>query len=142
MLGHPVHPALVHFPVALLLSATIADLAWAAGLTGDTHIGAILMAGGLAAGLLAMGAGMADLIRLDQKLVPHAMVHASFVGLAWLVYGVALYLRRDSISASAALSGQAIAASLVGAILLAFGGWLGGRLVYTFGANVQADRPR
>jgi uncharacterized membrane protein len=65
MLGHPVHPALVHFPIALLLSATIADLAWLGGLTHDTHIGAILMAGGLAGGLLAMGAGMIDLIRLD-----------------------------------------------------------------------------
>jgi uncharacterized membrane protein len=136
MLGHPVHPALVHFPIALLLSATIADLAWVAGVTPDTHVGAVLMAGGLAGGLLAMGAGMIDLIKLDQKLVPHVMVHASFVGLAWVGYGIALYLRKESLSASATLSGQAVAASLVSALLLAFGGWLGGRLVYTFGANV------
>lgn len=141
MLGHPVHPALVHFPVALLLSATIADLAWVAGVTPDTHVGSVLMAGGLAAGLLAMGAGMFDLIKLDQKLVPRVMAHASFVGLAWLGYGIALYLRKDSLSASATLSGRAIAASLVSALLLAFGGWLGGRLVYTFGANVQPARP-
>ena len=26
MRGHPVHPALVHFPLGLLLSATVADL--------------------------------------------------------------------------------------------------------------------
>lgn len=141
MLGHPVHPAIVHFPVALLLSATIADLAWLAGVTPDTHVGAVLMAGGLAAGLLAMGAGMADLIKLDQKLVPHAMVHASFVGLAWLGYGIALYLRKDSLSASGTLSGQTVAVSLVSAFLLAFGGWLGGRLVYTFGANVEPAKP-
>ena len=140
MLGHPIHPAIVHFPVALLLSATMADLAWVAGLTSDTHIGAVLMAGGLAGGLLAMGAGMFDLIKLDQKLVSHAMVHASFVGLAWLGYGIALYLRRDSLTASAPLSGQAIAASIVSAILLGFGGWLGGRLVYTYRANVEVDR--
>lgn len=141
MLGHPVHPAIVHFPVGLLLSATIADFAWVAGLTADTHVGAVLMAGGLAGGLLAMGAGMADLIKLDQKLVPHVMMHASFVGLAWLGYGIALYLRKDSLTASASLSGQAIAVSLVSALLLAFGGWLGGRLVYTFGANVEPSRP-
>ena len=141
MLGHPVHPALVHFPIALLLSATIADLAWLAGVTPDTHIGAVLMAGGLTGGLLAMGAGLVDLIKLDQKLVPHAMVHASFVSLAWLVYGIALYLRKDSLTSSATLSGQAVAASLVGALLLAFGGWLGGRLVYTFGANVEPANP-
>jgi uncharacterized membrane protein len=138
MLGHPVHPAIVHFPVGLLLSATIADLAFVSGLTQDTHIGAVLMAGGLAGGLLAMGAGMFDLIRLDQKLVPHVMTHASFVGLAWIGYAVAIYLRKDSLFASAPLSGQAIAVSIVSAVLLAFGGWLGGRLVYTFGANVGA----
>ena len=137
MLGHPVHPALVHFPVALLLSATIADLAWVTGMTADTHVGAVLMAGGLAGGLLAMGAGMADLIKLDQKLVPHVMTHASFVGLAWLGYGIALYLRKDSLAAAATLSWPAIAVSLVSALLLAAGGWLGGRLVYTFGANVE-----
>ena len=141
MLGHPVHPAIVHFPVGLLLSATIADLAWVAGLTTDTHVGAVLMAGGLAGGLLAMGAGMADLIRLDQKLVPHVMMHASFVVLAWLGYGIALYLRKDTLFATATLTGQAVAVSLVSALLLAFGGWLGGRLVYTFGANVQPARP-
>jgi uncharacterized membrane protein len=141
MLGHPLHPALVHFPIALLLSATIADLAWIAGVTPDTHVGAVLMAGGLAAGLLAMGAGMFDLIKLDQKLVPHVMVHASCVGLAWLGYGIALYLRKDSLFASATLSGQTVAVSIVSALLLALGGWLGGRLVYTFGANVEPARP-
>lgn len=141
MLGHPIHPAVVHFPIALLLSATIADLAWLADMTPDTHVGAVLMAGGVAGGLLAMGAGMADLIKLDQKLVPHVMVHASCVGLAWLGYGIALYLRKDSLFASATLSGQTVAVSLVSALLLAFGGWLGGRLVYTFGANVKPARP-
>ena len=138
MLGHPIHPAIVHFPIALFLSATIADLAWLAGLTTDTHLAAVLMAGGLAGGLLAMGAGMADLVRLDQKLVPHAMRHVAAVGLAWLGYGIALYLRKDSLMASTttAPSAAAIAASIVSAPMLALGGWLGGRLVYTFGANV------
>ena len=138
MLGHPIHPAIVHFPIALFLSATIADLAWLAGLTTDTHLAAVLMAGGLAGGLLAMGAGMADLVRLDQKLVPHAMRHVAAVGLAWLGYGIALYLRKDSLMASttSAPDAAAIAASIASAPMLALGGWLGGRLVYTFGANV------
>jgi uncharacterized membrane protein len=139
VLGHPLHPALVHFPVALLLSATLADLAWVAGLTHDTHLGAVLMAGGLAAGLLAMAAGMVDFVQLDQGLVPHAMRHVTAVGLAWTGYTVALYLRRDALWGSADLSTATIAVSLCCALLLALGGWLGGRLVYTFGAGVSKN---
>jgi uncharacterized membrane protein len=138
LFGHPIHPAIVHFPIGLLLSATIADLAWVAGLSPDTHIPAVLMAGGLAFGIVAMGAGMADLIRLDGAVVPEAMKHVATVGLAWIGYGIALYLRKDALWAgtSSAPSSLAICVSVASALVLAFGGWLGGRLVYTFGANV------
>jgi uncharacterized membrane protein len=140
MLGHPVHPVLVHFPIALLLSATIADLAWVAGLTTNTQIAAVMMAGGLAGGLLAMGAGMVDFARLDEAVVPHALRHMTVVGLAWLGYGIALYLRRDSLSANGVVGTPALVLSIVSALVLALGGWLGGRLVYTFGAGVDAVR--
>ena len=136
MLGHPVHPAIVHFPIALLLSATIADLGWVAGLTSDTHISAVLMAAGLVGGLVAMVAGMVDFARLDDAIVPHALRHMAAVGIAWLGYGVALYLRRDALWGDAQVEAPTIAVSVVSACVLALGGWLGGRLVYTFGANV------
>jgi uncharacterized membrane protein len=138
VLGHPVHPAIVHFPIALLLSATIADVAWVAGITTDTHIAAVLMAGGLAGGLLAMGAGFVDFIRLDEAVIPHASRHMTVVGVAWLGYGIALYLRRDSLWGSAPMEFTTVVVSLVSSLVLAFGGWLGGRLVYNFGAGVAA----
>jgi uncharacterized membrane protein len=137
MFGHPLHPALVHFPLALLLSATLADIAWVAGLTTDTHFAAVLMAGGLCAALLAMGAGMIDFSRLDQALVPEALKHMAAVGLAWCGYALALYLRRDSLFGSAEIGSATLAVSAISALTLAFGGWLGGRLVYTFGAGVS-----
>ena len=139
MFGHPLHPAIVHFPLGLLLSATIADVAWLAGLTSDTHIGAIMMAAGLVSGLVAMGAGMVDFAKLDQAIVPHAMRHMAAVGLAWLGYAIALYLRKDSLLAAAPLSSSSIALSVCSAFVLALGGWLGGRLVYSFGAGVSKD---
>jgi uncharacterized membrane protein len=140
MLGHPVHPALVHFPLGLLLSSTIADAAWLAGMTHDTHVAAVLMAAGVAGGLLAMAAGMVDVIKLDQTLIPHAIQHVGAVGLAWTGYAVALYLRRANLSASLDPGTASLAISFVSAALLGLGGWLGGRLVYTFGANVE-NRP-
>ena len=140
MFGHPLHPALVHFPIGLLLSATLADLAWMTGLTGDVHVGAVMMAAGLCAGLLAMGAGLFDLTRLKPDVVPHATRHMTAVGLAWLGYAVALYLRRDVFSGGTTIAIPSFWASLVSAALLALGGWLGGRLVYTFGAGVSNTR--
>ena len=142
MLGHPLHPAIVHFPIALLLSATIADVAWVAGITSDTHIAAVLMAAGLAGGLIAMGAGFIDFIRLDEAVIPHATRHMMVVGFAWLGYGVALYLRRDTLFSNTPIATTAVAISLASALLLAFGGWLGGRLVYTFGAGVSKTLPQ
>ena len=137
MFGHPLHPAVVHFPIALLLSASAWDIAWLAGLTSDTHIGAILMAAGLVMGLVAMGAGMIDFVKLDEAVVPHALGHMGAVSLAWLGYAVALYLRRESLAGQAAMDSPTIAASLLSALILSLGGWLGGRLVYTFGAGVE-----
>jgi uncharacterized membrane protein len=95
------------------------------------------MAAGLAGGLLAMGAGFVDYIRLDEAVIPHATRHMMVVGLAWLGYGIALYLRRDSLFASAPIEMTTVAVSIVSALVLAFGGWLGGRLVYNFGAGVS-----
>jgi uncharacterized membrane protein len=142
MLGHPLHPAVVHFPFALLLSATAADAAWVAGLTSDTQIAAVLMAGGLAMGLVAMAAGMVDFAKLDQAVVPHALRHMVAVSAAWLGYAIALYLRRDGLLAGAPIETAAIAVSIVSALILALGGWLGGRLVYSFGAGVSKTLPQ
>ena len=141
MSGHPLHPAIVHFPIALLLSASAADLAWVAGLTSDAHIGAVLMAGGLAMGLVAMGAGLFDFTKLDPVVVPHAVRHMAVMGTAWTGCAIALYLRRDAFSGGVTLGSASIAISLVSALLLSVGGWLGGRLVYTFGAGVSKTGP-
>lgn len=141
VLGHPLHPAVVHFPIALLLSATAADAVWVAGLISNTQIAAVLMAGGLAMGLVAMAAGLVDFAGLDEAVVPHALRHMAAVGAAWLGYGIALYLRRDSLWTDAPIETPTIAVSLVSALVLALGGWLGGRLVYSFGAGVSKTLP-
>jgi uncharacterized membrane protein len=137
MFGHPLHPAIVHFPIALLLSATVADLAWLAGFSHDAHFASVLMTAGLVMGLVAMGAGLVDLTRLAEPLFPHALRHVAAVGTAWLGYAVALYLRRDSLFGAAELGNATLIVSIASALLLSIGGFLGGRLVYTFGAGVS-----
>lgn len=134
MIRHPLHPALVHFPLGLLLGATLADLAALAGLWSEPRLAAVLIAAGLAGGVLAMAAGLYDFTRLDEAVVPHALRHIAAVGLAWIGYAVALYLRRDAFG-GAETSTASAAASIASAAVLSLGGFLGGELVYRHGAG-------
>lgn len=139
MAAHPLHPALVHFPLALLLSATIADFATLAGVWAEPRFTALLMAAGLAAALPTMAAGLYDFRRLDERQARHALRHMAAVGVGWLGYAVALYLRRDAF-AGAAAGGASVAVGVASAVALGFGGWLGGELVYRYGAGrIAAD---
>ena len=82
-----------------------------------------------------MAAGLYDFRRLTEAQVPHALRHMGAIALAVLGYGVALYLRRASLTQATepplASSGVAVASALV----LTLGGWLGGELVYRYGAG-------
>ena len=139
MSAHPVHPALVHFPLGLMLTGTAADIAGAAGLWPEPRFSAWLIAGGLVAALPAMAAGLFDLRKLDEAQAAHAMRHMAVMALAWLGYAVALYLRREGLAVSAAPGAASVAVSVVSAAVLVLGGWLGGELVYRYGAGRIAD---
>ena len=135
MAAHPIHPALVHFPLGLLLTATIADLAQLAGLWPEPRFTAWLMAAGLLAALPALGAGLYEFRRLDEAQVPRALRHMSVVAIAWSGYAVALYLRREALTGTADPSTASLAVGLASAATLMVGGWLGGELVYRYGAG-------
>jgi uncharacterized membrane protein len=139
MAAHPVHPALVHFPLGLLLTATIADLASVAGVWQEPRFAAWLIAAGLAAALPTIAAGLYDFRKLDEVQAAHAMRHMGAMALAWLGYGVALYLRRDGLSATVEPPLVSVAVSVSCGAVLGLGGWLGGELVYRYGAGRIAD---
>ena len=110
-------------------------MAYLAGVWPEPRFAAWLMVLGLATAVVAMGAGLYDFRRLTQAQVPHALRHMGTVAVAVLGYAVALYLRRAGLSQAVepplASSGVAIASALV----LSLGGWLGGELVYRYGAG-------
>lgn len=135
MAAHPIHPAIVHFPLGLLLSATLVDLGQLAGLWAEPRFAALLIVGGLIGGLPAMIAGLYDFSRLSDAQVPHALRHMAAVGVAWLGYAAALYLRRDALTGAGDVSTASIATSIGSAVVLGLGGWLGGELVYRYGAG-------
>lgn len=135
MFAHPLHPAVVHFPFGLLLTSTIVDLGYLAGLWPETHYAAWLMASGLVAAVVAVAAGVFDFRRLTETQVPYAARHMGTMAVAVLGYGVALYLRRESLTAAAEPSAASLGIAIASALVLAVGGWLGGELVYRYGAG-------
>lgn len=139
MKPHPIHPALVHFPLGLLLTATIVDVAHWVGLWPQPQFAVWLMATGVIAALPTMAAGLYDFGKLDEAVVPHALRHMGAMTLAWLGYAVALYLRRDGFAVAAEPSTTSLAMSVASALVLGLGGWLGGELVYRYGAG-RIDR--
>ncbi|MBO1927230.1 DUF2231 domain-containing protein [Thiomicrorhabdus sp. 6S2-11] len=127
---HPLHPALVHFPIACWTLAVLADFA-------SLHFGEA--AWRWSAGLLAVGCGMALLAMLAGLLelpkVPEGSPlrdtywHMSLMLAAFMLFSIRLLLGQEQfqpIAPNLAL----LCVDVMGLICLIAGGWLGGRLVY------------
>ncbi len=136
--GHPLHPALVHFPVACWTAAPLLDLAhlltrnptwWQAGFW--------CIAVGVAIGLLAMCAGLMDLMALppDHPGGATAQAHMLLMSSAWCLFVVELLLRPLHAVPSAGQAWTGLVLSGLGFLLLAAGGYAGARLVYDFGVG-------
>lgn len=134
---YPLHPALVHFPVACWTLATLADVV---GLWWTRwplwQLSFALQAIGCAMGLLAAAAGFHELARLpeDHPATGDALRHMMLALSAWVAYAASLFLRLDGTTPSAP-GAVALAAALVGFLLLAGAGHMGARLVYGHGVG-------
>jgi len=141
---HPLHPALVHFPVACWSLATAADLAsmyW--GEPAWRFAGGLLIVGTLAA-VPAMLAGFYELTALpdDDAAIADVYRHMGAMLGALTLYTLSLLLRLDHTTLLAPGT-LAMACSASGFICLSVGGWLGGRLVYghRLGGEAPPGRP-
>ena len=140
--GHPVHPLLVHFPVALWTVAAGADVAgWIYGWPEAWLVSFISQAVGIVMAGLAMVAGFFDFagIPREEPAQGVAVSHLLAMSTAWLLFIVSIALR--GLPATNPPSMWATVTAIVAWGVMAFGGWLGGRLVYEFGVGV-AERTR
>ena len=140
---HPLHPALVHFPVACWSLATLADIAslwWTRWPLWQPA--AAMLAVGCATGLLAAGAGLLELFKLPpgHPAAADANRHMLAALTAWSLYAGSLFLRTEGL-APVEPGAAARAVSIAGFFALAAAGWLGGKLVYVHGVG-RADAPR
>jgi len=144
--GHPVHPMLVHFPVAFWTVAAAAYVVAAAGLDDRaTGIANFANGAGVTMAVLAMIAGLSELRRIEARseAMRVAAWHLMIMATAWFCFLSALLLAtaaETAIDRRTAQIGAAAGAS-IGFILMALGGWLGGRLVYEFGIGAR-NKPK
>ncbi|MCC7097373.1 MAG: DUF2231 domain-containing protein [Thermomonas sp.] len=141
---HPLHPMLVHFPIAAWLMATVLDgvaLVWQPWLL--QTFAALLMLVGCATGLIAAAAGFVDLLKLPDGHPALRIVnrHMGMALASWCLYAGSLLLRVQGIQQHqfSLVAPGTVALALSGAGLLAVlaTGFLGGTLVYGHGVGTS-----
>lgn len=137
--GHPIHPMLIHFPVAALIGLIGTDLAYV--LTGDAfwaRAGIWLVGVGVIGGWLSGTVGLLDLLLVKKirRLVTawcHAILAVMLLSLATLNW----LLRIGQ--ADAAILPWGLYLSLVCGALIALTSLFGGQLVYDHAIGVDYE---
>jgi uncharacterized membrane protein len=141
---HPIHPMIVHFPIALLIASVVFDVLAFRWLTKSFHeasfytligglLGAVLaiVTGSLAEDLVVKGGAPKAIIERHETLAYAAS--ALFAALL----AMKILIRSERLRELPALS---LAVGLVGLGVLSAAGYFGGNLVYEFGAGVLGSK--
>jgi uncharacterized membrane protein len=131
-LGHPLHAALVSFPIGAWATVLVLDAAGGAknkklARAADTALGF-----GLILGLPTAVAGLAEWSHLEPgKRRQVAFVHASANVVATSLFASSFFLRK------AGMRRTGVALSMLGLGIVGFSAWLGGQLTYRYRAGVD-----
>lgn len=138
--GHPIHPMLIPFPIALWVFSLISDLIYFwRGNPAWEWLAFYTLAGGILGALLAAPFGIIDYFAIrDRKVSKIAAWHARLNVLALLLFAASFYLRTKG--GAELTSGDLrvpLVLSIIGVASIALSGWLGGELVYKHGVAVK-----
>ena len=137
--GHPIHPMLVPFPIALFVIALVTDIVFVVdGSDGWAEASKWLLGAGLAAALLAAAAGFTDFASNSRiREFRDAWLHL-FANLAVVVVALVNFLLRLFDQGAAGNIGLALSA--IAALVLLFSGWKGGELVFRHGVGRAREK--
>jgi len=136
--GHPIHPMLIPFPLALWVTSFVVDILFYF-LRHPTLllIAKFMIAAGCLGAVAAAIPGIIDWLSIKNGDVKKAANwHARLNIAALVVFAISLFLRMSSYSE---FVGRKLTIpfllSLVGVILITISGWLGGELVFRYGVG-------
>jgi len=146
IMGHPIHPMLLPFPLALWVFSFICDVIYLFSNDGIWPLVAkVTLAGGIVGGVLAAVPGIIDWLAIQSREIKRiANWHARLNIIALLIFAASFYLRTKY---GRPLVGGGLTIptllSAVGVLLISVSGWLGGSLAYEHGVGVkpQHDSP-
>lgn len=145
-LGHPLHPAIVHFPIALFMLNLVLDVAsWIAPDRTLVVASTWVLALGVAMAVLAAIPGFADFasIRADHPGYTTAVQHLLLNFVAVVLYAVNVAIRWNGDDPTIERVGAMTAfLSIFGVTIISYSGYLGGKLVYDKGIGVGRHRRR
>jgi uncharacterized membrane protein len=139
--GHPVHPMIIPFPIALWVFSLVADAIylWRGNPVWRNYIAFYTLLGGIIGAVAAAVPGFVDWLSIkDRNVVKIANWHARLNVIALLIFAAGFYLRTTS--GSALVSGSytiPVGLSVLGVILISISGYLGGEMVFRHGVAVD-----
>lgn len=141
--GHPIHPMIIPFPIALWVFSLVADVVylWRGNPVWKDWIAFYALLAGTIMAAVAAVPGLIDWLSLKEpKIVKIANWHARLNVIALLVFAGSFYLRTTS---GAQLTGDShtipLLLSVLGVVLISISGWLGGELVFKHGVAVETE---
>jgi uncharacterized membrane protein len=135
LLGHPIHPMLIVFPLGLLSASVVFDIIDRLRDSGSwAQTASATMAAGVIGGLIAAPFGLLDWLKLPDgtRAKRIGLLHGSVNVVALVLFAISWLLRRDDPTTAALIF------ALAGLAVAAVGGWLGGELVNRLGVGVEA----
>jgi uncharacterized membrane protein len=140
--GRPLHPMLVHFPIALYPTSLVFDALSHLSEDGNPFVvGAFsLIVIALVVSALAVAAGFADFLTIENgtRTWRVAVLHMSLQLITGGLFLANAVLRGRDLDVTATPTGP-IVLSVVGLLTLTIGAGLGGELVYRHGRRVELD---
>ena len=137
IMGHPIHPILIPFPLGLLTTSVVFDIVYV--LTGNGKWAGIsfwMIAAGVIGGLAAAVFGLIDWLAIPSgtRAKSVGLLHGASNVVMVALFALSWLLRLDAPEAPGAIP---IVLSFLGVGLASLGGFLGGELVVRLGVGVS-----